>query len=914
MASIQYNNDAYTTLAASLTTGAVTATVAPSTLFPTLAAGDWFWATLIQASTGRKEVVRVTAVAGISWTIVRAAAPLAFSIGDGVYNRVNEELLDDLRAADSRTYGKFAVAGGTANAMTLTLDPAPYTLVDGMEVEARPVGTNTVTGPTLNVNSLGAKTIVRDGNRALELGDYDGNYAATFRYRLSTDRFELLNPRNIEWRHEGGSPEFILKLTHGTVTGGNGVFLAGNYLYGRTSTATGLIAYVSSTFVYLRTVVGTFSATEVLEERTSADAGATGDIATASAKANGFRVAGDVSARWSKVMARVTGATTGTIAGYVASSIFDSSYTYAVPDFDGATLANEAITVGVSDTATFSGLALSSGAARIGYIQSAAGAVASTTELHARQFPTVFDYLTAAQIADVQSGAMTLVLTAAIQAAINAHNFLYFPPGSYRSKSLTIRANLTLYGAGPSSILRQDSEHPDNPLIFVDSGSATAFVDNITIRNMKFLGEVPAKLFHESQSLTGFSGVRNLLIHDCEFSGFRSDGISLYSGTSAGVERHNKKVRIRDCLFDGINNDNRQGISVVDVDDLIISGCTFRRVTRSDMPGSIDLEPDANTFGVIRNITIDNNVFESTCGGGVGIISIILSAATFTNQPKNISIINNKFDASTKIAITFGSAAAYAEPIKLTVTGNSGRASKPIQVSSYLDGLVYIGNDFYTSSGALFGVSATDVILNAKIVGNTFHSIASTAEGPYIPGGREIAISGNTFSGWLDAAMRVGVVGGAVSNMSITGNNFVGTTGAGVAVVGVNSVIDGKTCVFANNTGIANHSFGAWRTDNCGSIVNGITATTFNALTAPDTFPLGATCMSALDGDTAAPVNAGLYQGILTTFRPMAVGGYSHYIYQTYYHANNGTLKSSYYIRRRQNAANAWEAWVEQAP
>ncbi len=64
-------------------------------------------------------------------------------------------------------------AGGTANALTLTLSPAPTLLTTGQPVIFT-VGAsaNTAASPTLNVNSIGAKVLYRnDGSSGLAVGE-----------------------------------------------------------------------------------------------------------------------------------------------------------------------------------------------------------------------------------------------------------------------------------------------------------------------------------------------------------------------------------------------------------------------------------------------------------------------------------------------------------------------------------------------------------------------------------------------------------------------------------------------------------------------------------------------------------------------------------------------------------------------
>lgn len=90
------------------------------------------------------------------------------------------------------TIWKAASPGGSGDAMTGTVTPAPSAYTAGMIVQIIAPGTNTVTNPTININALGAKTI-RKHQAALVAGDitsgdtlwlvYDGTY------------FEYINPK-----------------------------------------------------------------------------------------------------------------------------------------------------------------------------------------------------------------------------------------------------------------------------------------------------------------------------------------------------------------------------------------------------------------------------------------------------------------------------------------------------------------------------------------------------------------------------------------------------------------------------------------------------------------------------------------------------------------------------------------------
>lgn len=89
----------------------------------------------------------------------------------------------------------WAIADGTADAITATFVPALPALSDGMLVGVRFAAANTTTTPTFNPDGTGALTMVRDGGAALVAGDTGGaNYESLLRYNLANTRWEMLSP------------------------------------------------------------------------------------------------------------------------------------------------------------------------------------------------------------------------------------------------------------------------------------------------------------------------------------------------------------------------------------------------------------------------------------------------------------------------------------------------------------------------------------------------------------------------------------------------------------------------------------------------------------------------------------------------------------------------------------------------
>lgn len=99
----------------------------------------------------------------------------------------------DIAAWRKRLSG-VTLAGGSADALTATYSPAHTSLVDGRAIILQAVSDNATTTPTLNLDSLGAKTIVKNGNEALVAGDIQAGAFHIFCYDSSNTVWELLNP------------------------------------------------------------------------------------------------------------------------------------------------------------------------------------------------------------------------------------------------------------------------------------------------------------------------------------------------------------------------------------------------------------------------------------------------------------------------------------------------------------------------------------------------------------------------------------------------------------------------------------------------------------------------------------------------------------------------------------------------
>lgn len=108
----------------------------------------------------------------------------------GVLNQVttaSANLDNHIKSYVLHTY--YGTATG-ANAKTISLNPAPSTLVDGMAVVFKNATANT-SAVTLNVNGKGAKPIIKADGTAVLSGDLKAGSIYTVRYNASTSNFIL---------------------------------------------------------------------------------------------------------------------------------------------------------------------------------------------------------------------------------------------------------------------------------------------------------------------------------------------------------------------------------------------------------------------------------------------------------------------------------------------------------------------------------------------------------------------------------------------------------------------------------------------------------------------------------------------------------------------------------------------------
>jgi len=238
----------------------------------------------------------------------------------------------------------------------------------------------------------------------------------------------------------------------------------------------------------------------------------------------------------------------------------------------------------------------------------------------------------------------TQAFVAAIRQAASQNATVYIPAGVYMLNKISLPSHTHLRGDGAASVLKpmQDGA-PD--LLDAVSYSPAAEVSDISLRQLRFQGNAVGAGFNEFSPLLRLMGVQHISIDQCQFVGFRGDGIYLGAQRQEQYVQHNRDITIRNSTFDGVNHQNRNAISVIDGENMLIEHNTFMHTSRADMPGAIDFEPNHQGFEVVRNIRIQHNRF-SDIGGNSGAIVFTVHAKDAEVPPTGLVVSDNQIDGA----------------------------------------------------------------------------------------------------------------------------------------------------------------------------------------------------------------------------------------------------------------------------
>ena len=423
-------------------------------------------------------------------------------------------------------------------------------------------------------------------------------------------------------------------------------------------------------------------------------------------------------------------------------------------------------------------------------------------------------------------------------------------------------------------------------------------IKNIKIKGFTFISDVVNDKFDELSHQISMHGVSDVEISDCKFIGFLGDGIAITRGRENTGYRnaYNKDVRILNCLFDGINNDNRQGVSFYYCDGFKVDFCTFQNVCRPNMIGAIDVEADDNLTRSQRGI-ISNNKFKNV--GGIGAVTIFLNNWNGTGISHNGYIVeNNDFEDCLIRAITIMGNSEY-----LNYEGNYGvliQNNRIYNVASFLwfdkaFGVKVLNNYFkkMTSLESVIGYNGVNKILFEN---NVFSDVVNTSGISFIGFSKNIEFIRNDFNGFKGVFF---TINDPKAVKTISENNFYETE-----AVNYHVLITGNSATPEDfiNTKIKDNNYGTSLPIDLNFWTNG--GSSPNTETLPNKFIYGdsenqmtGTMPSGMTGDGTA---------LVKTIRKNLSNNYYPEIYQTLYPApNNG---GNVWIRQAINQ-NSWGDW-----
>lgn len=381
------------------------------------------------------------------------------------------------------------------------------------------------------------------------------------------------------------------------------------------------------------------------------------------------------------------------------------------------------------------------------------------------------------------------------------------PEGTFISGQVDVRTKSTIIGIGASSIVKLKTGGAITDVLFRVFGNQSdpSLPSNnsldVTIQNLKLLGTVSTDAFSEFRHLCMCQGVTNFKLLDCVIEGFQGDGLVVRSG-NATAQAENYDVTVKGCTFDGVNNDNRNAMSITDCTNMVIEGNSFRRCTRSNMPGAIDIEPNAtDTYVKLNGIVIRDNFFKDI-GGDVGVISFLTStdSAAYDQHPQNFTITGNTIEnCVTGISLRHIQASANRVPgdirINMVVSDNHVKDCSLYPFWIYgLNGVSVLNNTFTDCEqpGRIGWSDTFRGCSNIDFVGNTLTRCGrASGYGVITYQSNFIKFRRNTF---IDCGVDTGGFGiamyfatGANTSISIVDNFFITALGWTTAAIGVDA-------------------------------------------------------------------------------------------------------------------------------
>ena len=342
------------------------------------------------------------------------------------------------------------------------------------------------------------------------------------------------------------------------------------------------------------------------------------------------------------------------------------------------------------------------GSSLISYAPSGYGAVTTTVQAKLQQYVSVFDFMTTAQITDVQTAAGILDVAAAIMTAttacVTSGKALFFPAGTYTCTTITAQAGMKWVGESSITTIIKLKSGTNANLV----NSPTSTIDDLWIEGIRFNGNSAGNTSGDTLVL---SGQKPTLI-DVVVLLSAGNAITTSGGISfrdTGFEGYFSHIVIDQAqksgwLHSGPSDSHFDQVMIIDAS---------QKTNNAYYGLYLDPTGNAGSNGRFNNLHVWNrsNVTNIAIAG----VYVGYGGNTFTNshfEGSNLPLnIVSNFN-------TFASCAFYAPRGSYAVSISSTASS------NYLDGAMgltyYSGNQYYTG-------------VNLAGVGNTLNLTAGGA-------------------------------------------------------------------------------------------------------------------------------------------------------------------------------------------
>jgi hypothetical protein len=190
--------------------------------------------------------------------------------------------------------------------------------------------------------------------------------------------------------------------------------------------------------------------------------------------------------------------------------------------------------------------------------------------------------------------------TSAVQASLTAGREIEIPNGTFIVSGLSVVGATGKAIRGVGTLKHKAGVSPGiSDEILLLSGSTDISISGITFDGNNGQHGV----WEESYDCVKVRSCQRVTFTNVTFQNINNDGIYVQSTTSLTAD-----VNVSGCQFVG-NNENRNGISIISAKRVTVTDSHFVGMSRNNMPGAIDLEPNLSSE-TVQDVIVSNCTFD----------------------------------------------------------------------------------------------------------------------------------------------------------------------------------------------------------------------------------------------------------------------------------------------------------------